>query len=336
VRLPTDTQWENWLSAVMHIVRHYNNDFNNAVPIARAPAYVELWNEADSERFWDLGIGRFVDFFVLTVQAINAEYPGLKVGGPGFTSGALDHPSEWVEPFFNMVVAYPGVAEDKVFDFVSWHVYDHDPVRFGNAADYYTTTASRLIGALPTQSFEQHITEWNTQTDTDTLRSRGRGAAEMTAAWIVLQEHGVDRSFFYRGIDTHESDGGVPSAYGLLTILDAAADEYEKKAIGSAFKLWSEFAAGGRDRLHVTTGVDEEGGFYALARYADSGYLVILANLTAADQEWQIELPEGDRLAEAGDLTVKGIDPDGNYEEPTVSLPMTIKANSVQLVAIGK
>ncbi|HFD39454.1 MAG TPA: hypothetical protein ENJ31_06350, partial [Anaerolineae bacterium] len=228
-RAPTNPQ--NWVRAAVEVVRHYRQmAAESGIPLR----YVEIWNEPNSKQFWDSTPQAFFDLFAQTAQALKAEFPDLKVGGPGLTQGAVMLPQgqQYTENF----LAY--LQDNGVpLDFLSWHLYSGNPEDYRRAARFYR----KQLDAHGYADAESHITEWNTASETGemrisdvSLRAKGKGASLLSAAWIVLQEEGVDVSTIFRGTDTSID---VPAFYGIFY-----ADGRPKHP-ALAFSLWARMAA---------------------------------------------------------------------------------------------
>ena len=234
--VPPDNSAErsHWAKAAIEVLRHYrmgkwggfNTDFR----------YVEIWNEPDNRQFWPKPHTP-LEYFQLyheTATAIKQQFPGLKVGGPGMTpAGALTpQGKKWTQDFLESVK-----QQGMPLDFFSWHMYSNDPAQYAEAARFYRS-------ALDAKGFTQtqlHITEWNTEikrsqesnAESMGLRTGGKGAAILTAAWIELQQNNVEESTFYRGPDP---DIKAETFYGIFYA------DGQPKRIALAFSLWSKMA----------------------------------------------------------------------------------------------
>jgi DNA-binding beta-propeller fold protein YncE len=223
----------NWVQAAVNVVRHYREGLWNGFDANIR--YAEIWNEPDFVQFWPQPHTR-LEFFQLyeeAAQALKVAFPDLKVGGPGFSpAGALTpNGQQFVRDFLDYVKNH-----NVPLDFLSWHLYANSPTDFVNVASFY----KNLLDERGFANVETHVTEWNTATrdvspdEAIALRTGARGAALMSAAWIELQNMGVDVATFYRGGDQGPD---MTSGYGLFY-----ADARPKK-IALAFELWAELAA---------------------------------------------------------------------------------------------
>ncbi len=271
-RAPTNP--ENWVQAAVEVVRHYHRRAAEAgIPLR----YVEIWNEPNFKQFWDASPTEFYDLFVRTAQALKAEFPDLKVGGPGLSpAGAL---SPQGQQYTRDFLAYLR-DRDAPLDFLSWHIYSNDPEVYGEAARFYR----RQLDAYGYTEAESHITEWNTAPDTPggltddvSLRAGDKGASILSAIWIVLQTEGVDVSTIYRGPDP---DPDVPAFYGIFY------SDGRPKLPALAFSLWAQMAAHPR-RLAVTGG---GGGLWVLAGQDErSEVALLIVNPTDTPVAWQVD-----------------------------------------------
>ncbi len=260
IRRRAPTNPSNWVRAAVEVVRHYRALAAEAgVPLR----YVEVWNEPGNRQFWDDTPEAFFDLFASTVIALKAEFPDLKVGGPGFLpSGALTaQGQEGVRDF----LAYMNMHLVPL-DFLSWHLYANDPDSFVQAAIFYR----QMLDTYGYPQAESHITEWNTAVrqsrdpGAPDLRYTARGAAILSAAWIGLQEYQVDVATFYRGPDP---DIHAPQYYGLFYA------NGRPKPIALAFSLWAELT---RHPQLLALALWPNGGQWALAGRDEAGEIAIL------------------------------------------------------------
>ncbi|HFD39453.1 MAG TPA: hypothetical protein ENJ31_06345 [Anaerolineae bacterium] len=271
-RAPTNP--DHWVQAAVEVVRHYDEMSRQAgVPLR----YVEIWNEPNFKQFWDASPREFYDLFAQTAAALKTEFPHLLVGGPGLASsgGSLTPQGEqYTQRFLDYLQQH-----DTPLDFLSWHVYSSDAAIYLQLAAFYR---QQLDDHGYTQA-ESHITEWNTamqgEDETDAVRNTARGAALMSAAWIALQEGGVDVSTFYRGNESEQGNMGLFYTNGRA------------KPMAGAFSLWARMAAHPQ-RLNVSHGDD---GLWVLAGQDDGGEVALLiVNPTETPTSWQAEFAHRD------------------------------------------
>ena len=122
-------------------VRHYNRGWADG--FRWDIKYWEIWNEPDEENtMWCLPEGdegggkeairraKFVEFFVKCLKRLKGEFgDSIKVGGPALCVVSPKHVAYFRELF--KACREAGVAPD----FISWHGYLNDPLRFNREAD---------------------------------------------------------------------------------------------------------------------------------------------------------------------------------------------------------
>ncbi|MCR4438044.1 MAG: hypothetical protein QHJ34_03275 [bacterium] len=221
----------NWVGAAVEVVRHYRegkwNGFTTPFP------YVEIWNEPDNAQFWPPPRTRleFFQLFVDAAKALKEAFPDLQVGGPGMmqTGFMTAQGKEWVRSFLGYLK-----QNNTPLDFFSWHLYSNEPSDWLIGARSYHSE----LDAAGFPSATMHVTEWNTDimfveeksAEAFALRTGGKGAAILTAAWIAMQQEGVAAATFYRGPDPAAD---APTFYGMFY-----ADGRPKR-VARAFSLWA-------------------------------------------------------------------------------------------------
>lgn len=222
----------NWVKAAIEVLRHYYggkwSGFNTRF------RYVEIWNEPDNQQFWPKPRTpkEYYQLYVDSAFAVKSEFPAIKVGGPGVTpAGALiPQGRKWTQDFLDFVR-----QNNAPLDFFSWHLYSSIPQQYAEVAKFYRSE----LDARGLTQITTHITEWNTQMkrgeenspESIAMRTGGRGAVTLSAAWIELQKNGLEVSTFYRGTDT---DIKAPTFYGMYYA------DGRPKHIALAFSLWSK------------------------------------------------------------------------------------------------
>ncbi|RJP26485.1 MAG: hypothetical protein C4527_15085 [Candidatus Omnitrophota bacterium] len=209
----------NYVEAAKNVIRHYTQGLWDGFhfPIR----YVEVWNEPDNRQFWTGTRIEFFQFFERMVKSLKAEFPHMKIGGPGFL------PSSYLAQESNNTATslLQYCSEQNVpLDFLSWHIYGDNPADYLGAGLFYR----EILDRFGYTDAESHISEWNVEEGP--RRYNAEGAALMTGAWISLQNSFVDQSLFFRGQD---SSIDYKEWYGLLF----ADGTYKKMAY--AFKSWS-------------------------------------------------------------------------------------------------
>ena len=256
----------NWVKAAVEVVRHYRAP-DWGVRYAGKLTYVEIWNEPDHQQFWPKPRTpqEYYQLYAETARALKQEFPELKIGGPGLTpAGALTpQGNQWARNFLDYVKQH-----NAPLDFISWHMYSNNPNDWVTAAQFYR-------GQLDARGFTtttQHVTEWNTDTkqsdannaEAIALRTKSKGAAILTAAWIAMQQNGIAVSTFYRGPDPAMD---APSFYGMFYA------NGKPKKVALAFWLWARLVEHSK-RLNLTATPNSP--LWVLAGQNTSGEIAIL------------------------------------------------------------
>lgn len=272
----------NWTRAAIEVVRHYSAIAGSKL------RYVEIWNEPDHPQFWD---GTQQEFFILfdeTARAVKSAFPGLKVGGPGFTPAAAFVPKGRA-----MTAAFLDYLRKRntPLDFFSWHIYSNDPAAYTDAARYYR----KELDQRGFKATESHVTEYNTDErrlpqglSAAAVRLGAAGAAIITADWIVMQRENVAAACFYRGSDMAMDQ---PTFYGMFRANGAP------KRAALAFSFWARMAAC-RERLAVSTSGAGGTPLWTLAGgNVDGSVALLIANPSAQRVSWRITPPAGRAIA---------------------------------------
>lgn len=296
MKTPSDSERSNWAKAAVQVLKHYArgqwSGFNGDIQ------YVEIGNEPDSSMFWSGTATQFYQLYAETAKAIRAEFPTIKIGGPGVTQDGYSNSTgqQWVAGFLDYVK-----SNDAPLDFFSWHIYSNRPDDFAGAAAYYR----KALDDKGYAATESHLTEWNsggsntnTTTNSD-YRVKAKGAAVITSGWIGLQEQGVKQAFFYRGNDIGSTD---PKLYGLFYV-----DGTPKKS-ALAYSLWNE-VMGYATRYPVTLSETfAPTGVKALAAQRSDGAVAILVSNTGTSSvKWTVAFLDSRKLS-SYPLTLKTLD----------------------------
>ncbi|MFZ6029206.1 MAG: GH39 family glycosyl hydrolase [Chloroflexota bacterium] len=313
----------NWVNAAIAVVRHYRQgQWDGFTTPFR---YVEIWNEPDNTQFWPHPHTpeAFNQLYVEAALALKQAFPDLIVGGPGVTpAGALaPHGQKWVRAFLDAVK-----QQGAPLDFFSWHLYANEPSEWAGAAQFYR----RELDERGFQAVAQHVTEWNTAVEQSNdkgpearaLRTGGKGAAILTAAWIAMQQNGVTEALFYRGPDPSMN---LTTFYGMFYA------NGQPKRIAQAFPLWKQLAA---HPQQLTITATPETGLWLLAGQNESGEIALLvANPTQKVVRYRLV------GIESSSGTLLQIDDDGEH---ALSLPpgepeavLLIGAETVQLLVLS-
>ena len=200
-----------WAAVCAGIVRHYNEGWANG--FRYGIRYWEIWNEPENRPvMWTGNDAQFLELYRLTALTLRAEFPGIKIGGPGFGYyGRFDgedlQPSELCDALLNLCR-----RESVPLDFFSWHCYTDSPLELAARA----RAVRRLLDARGFTTTESHLNEWNllpgnswdvlSRQAAPEARQRGidammgaPGAAFIVASLIELQDAPVDVANFYHG-----------------------------------------------------------------------------------------------------------------------------------------
>lgn len=310
----------NWVRAAVEVVRHYRSgQWNGFTTPFR---YVEIWNEPDNRHFWPPPHTppEYFQLYVETARALKQAFPELLVGGPGITPmGAFAPPGQkWLRSF----LAYVS-TNGAPLDFFSWHLYSNDPRDWVRAARFYRNE----LDAIGFRATQMHVTEWNTDVkrigdispEALALRTGGKGAAILTAAWIAMQENDVAVSTFYRGPDPAME---APTFYGMFYA------NGQPKRVALAFSLWARLVAHPQ-RLAVSSTLETS--LWVLAgRDAAGETALLVANPTGASLHYTLAGAEARplRLLQVNDASdqVQSLTADGG--------DIAIADETVQLVII--
>jgi hypothetical protein len=270
------TNQANWIEAAVQVIRHYTNaSWSGTNPMS----FIEIWNEPDNATFWEHYVGsrtEFFAFFTKVAQRLRAEFPELKLGGPGVTpASALSSSGTNYIPLF-----LDHLRSNHIdLDFLSWHMYSNDPSNYVQAARFYRQ-------CLDTRGFTNttlHVTEYNTEdsgTDAVAMRAWAPGAAVNAAAWMAMQTENVELATFYRGPDPNIRS---PYFYGLFYA------DGQPKAVALAAKLHNQLA-GYSNRLTVAL---DDSRIWALAGRTGNDFALLVSNPSTNSISWDLSLSDG-------------------------------------------
>ena len=218
-----------WAAVCAGIVRHYNEGWAGGFHFGIR--YWEIWNEPENRPvMWTGTDAQFLELYRVTAQALRKEFPGIRIGGPGFGYyGKFDgtdlKPSEFCAAFLERCR-----RESLPLDFFSWHCYTDNPAELAARAG----AVRRVLDAQGFTKTESHLNEWNylpgnswtvlSREAAPELRQRGveemagaAGGAFLVAALLELQAAPVDVANFYHG------ETGI---FGLFTEVGAPTRNY--------------------------------------------------------------------------------------------------------------
>ncbi len=141
--------FEKWAVICEHIIRHYNEGWNNGFHYNLE--YWEIWNEPDldndqstNKRTWGGTKVQFFEFFNVAIKHLKKCFPNLKIGGP-----AIAWNEDWTKDFLKQLEA--------PIDFLSWHRYDRNPISVGDCVDRFR----KMLDDNGLKDTESILNEWN-------------------------------------------------------------------------------------------------------------------------------------------------------------------------------
>ena len=218
-----------WAAVCAGIVRHYNEGW--AGGFRHGIRYWEIWNEPENRPvMWTGTDAQFLELYRVTARTLRKEFPGIKIGGPGFGYyGKFDGkdllPSEFCAAFLDLCR-----SEKLPLDFFSWHCYTDNPAELAARA----WAMRRVLDARGFTQTESHLNEWNylpgnswsvmSRKSAPEVRQQGveqmagaAGGAFLVASLIELQDAPVDVCNFFHG------ETGI---FGLFTEVGAPTRNY--------------------------------------------------------------------------------------------------------------
>lgn len=227
-----------WAAACAGIVRHYNQGW--AGGFHWDIRYWEIWNEPENRPvMWTGTDGQFLELYRVTARRLRAEFPDIRIGGPGFGycgpfDGTTLRPSALCAAFLELCQ-----REKLPLDFFSWHCYTDKPGELAARS----RAVRRLLDERGFTATESHLNEWNYLPDNSwdvlspraapELRQRAAermagadGGAFAVAALLELQDAPVNVCNFYHG------ETGL---FGLFTEVGAPHRNYHALL---AFSRW--------------------------------------------------------------------------------------------------
>ena len=220
---------KKWADLVRDTVSHLNVHKQLGVQ------YLEVWNEPTAKVFWNGTLQEYLELYEATATAAKQADPSIKVGGPA-TAGLQP---EWI----GALMRYCN-ERDVPLDFVSWHCFSRDPVRYSKQVDYVRKLAAE-IGVQP----ELCITEWSYAWG---VRERERLNAPFAASYALASIKAMEQAGLDRAIYFSSADWTGLGTYSGLVISDAKTP----KPIYNAFKMLGLL---GDERVKATSSAEEVG-----------------------------------------------------------------------------
>lgn len=184
--------YDKWASICEHIVRHYNEGWNNGFHYGIK--YWEIWNEPDNTMMWTGTQEEYYRLYAVTAKLLKSTYKDdILVGGPGFTGVKEDDLRAFLDYIKN--------DSDIPLDFLSWHDYNYIPSKFVTHAQ----TARNILDeygytdTLSVLNEWNYVEDWNDQTSSIEARNTLKGGAFTAIALMAMQYSGVDLANFYDG-----------------------------------------------------------------------------------------------------------------------------------------
>lgn len=212
-----------WSGLIRALIRHWKERYGEA-EITRW--YYEVWNEPDMVGLFFTGsLEDYLNFYRVTAEAIKAECPGCRVGGPA---------SAFAYRYEQALVAYCA-ARHVPIDFVSTHQYGVEKGYLDETGTAGTRLSPNrhvisdrmrrsreLIERSPLPRLDLHFTEWSSAyTPTDPIHDQYHQAAFMLEQ-IRGAASAVDSMSYWTFTDIFE-ENGPPKApfhggFGLLNL----------------------------------------------------------------------------------------------------------------------
>ncbi len=304
-----------WAAVCAGIVRHYNEGW--AGGFRYGIRCWEIWNEPENRPvMWTGTDAQFLELYRVTARRLRAEFPGIKIGGPGFGYyGKFDgtdlQPSEFCAAFLDLCR-----RESLPLDFFSWHCYTDNPAELAARA----RAVRRVLDARGYTSTESHLNEWNflpgnswallsrkaapeTRQRAAEQMAGAAGGAFLAASLIELQEAPVDMCNFYHG------ETGV---FGLFTEVGAPTRNYYAllafaEMLDTPRRVRATGAVPGKLALAAGTGTENTKAAVLVANLAGGeDFRLAFAHLPWADATTvEVRIVDGQRALEP--LAVQGL-----------------------------
>lgn len=204
--------FEKYARVCEHIIRHlcygWADGHEYDIP------YFEIWNEADnvhpdgSSPCWSGNEAEFLEFYKVMSRHLKKCFPDKKIGGPAYTHF---FGSDWCVHFVEYCA-----ANQLPLDFFSWHGYEKEASRYGEAA----FRVKELLLQYGYKDAELILNEWNyvyewrgpgRNISIDTRFSE-KGGAFCAAAILGAQKSPMD-IFMYYDLRASQQYNGLFTAY---------------------------------------------------------------------------------------------------------------------------
>ena len=230
--------WNKWGDLITHFARHLVDRYGIDEV---SQWYFEVWNEPNLD-FWagDPKQETYYHLYDVTVRALKAVSPRLRVGGPATAQAA------WIDTFI-----HHAVTEHVPVDFISTHVYGNDSpenvlgtteplsraqMLFRAAKKVHDEVKASPLPGLPIIWSEYNASYKNEPDVTDGLFMgpwladmirRCDGLTEMMSYWTfsdVFEEQGVVKKPFYGGYGLIAEDNLPKPAFNAFKLLHKLGD----------------------------------------------------------------------------------------------------------------
>lgn len=328
---------EKWAQIALGIIRHYNEGWANGFHYDIR--YWEVWNEPENRPvMWSGTDAEYFQLYKVTALAIRAQYPNLKVGGPGVgNTGQIVadkfSPSKFVEDFLAFC------RKDKMpLDFFSWHGYTADLLDLPLRA----RAIRKLLNTAGFPHAESHLNEWNYLPDNSweglarTTPAKVRqafvnrmtgmeGGAFIVATLLALQDAPVDVCNLFHG---------ELGAFGLFNEQGVPFPNYHALL---AFRELLDTP----NRVHAA-GLRPQESVVSAGIAADNSFAqILLSNVSAKESVYRLTLKNLPwRIVTRYEIQIKdGARPEGKPKQQGTlnqkeTLEITLKAPAVALIKL--
>ena len=202
--------FHKWAVICEHIVRHYNEGWNNGFHYNIE--YWEIWNEPENPPMWQGTKDEFFELYKIASIHLKEQFPELKIGGYGscgFYAAFRENMSAFYQSFLTYFDDFLKMIKEEgcPLDFYSWHIYTKsvDEVK---ASAVYVREKLDAMGFVHTES---HLNEWNYGPEGGgfLLMESLTGASFAAAAMITMQENKVDMAQYYALSPTSRYNGFI-------------------------------------------------------------------------------------------------------------------------------
>ena len=338
---PREDQEDNWLIAAKKTVDRYKNwaTHPNAFP------YLDIWTEWPNTDFFDRGTEDFLNFWTKVFRELKADYPDLKVGGPGILKPTLDVINGKVQN--NLAVRFLQKLYNNGLkpDWIGFHMWKSDPTLYYKAVKQFRDlldgkgdfSTVPWAGTNFFEGVEIICDAWGYGKDYDSEDWSGPisyskeflfhemnsklGAAIICADFIALQQGGAVRAYYYRASDERPTDpsAGPNDENKGWTGLFYGDENGTPKPAGNGFRLYSMLY---RDYPEVLTenfyAIGERGRkIYYIASRGENGIAILISNIEDIPANVDLYI-DGEKLTDNPDKKIKiyRVDDTHNGSEP--------------------